>query len=155
MWHQTTQKTASAQMQKLLNWIPIVHEASWLIDKLTDGWSCECKERASLMATIEYYTEARHTLIICQIVAHTEILYKAKKIHVLERLQYRNITCIHWISSTLVNTDGLPIRKCCPYLLLISLGLTMHATLWEQCLGYLAYFEVSNVSCCDMLSCSV
>ena len=31
----------------------------------------------------------------------------------LERLPYRNNTCIHWISNTLVNTGVVPIRRSC------------------------------------------
>ena len=33
---------------------------------------------------------------------------------IMERLPYQNNTWIHWISSTLVNTCGVPIRKSCP-----------------------------------------
>ena len=44
-----------------------------------------------------------------------------------ETLLYRNNTCIHWISSTLVNTGGVPIRKFCQYLL----GLCITAVVCE------------------------
>jgi len=63
---------------------------------------------------------------------YRKLRYWCTSIHVLERLPYRNNTCIHWISSTLVNTAVVPIKKSCPRLHpVISIGrLSIHHGCW-------------------------
>jgi len=55
-------------------------------------------------------------LSYCSLLVHTYLFHfnYSSAWQRLERLPYQNNTCIHWISSTLVNTCVAPIWQFCP-----------------------------------------
>jgi len=63
---------------------------------------CECESRPTLSADKCRPTMSADICLSCVPALRRE-----------ERLPYQNNTCIHWISSTLVNTRVVPIRKSC------------------------------------------